>query len=83
MESVIALCLLTDSMSIRKQIIYDRAKGTYVGHVNTGTAVLQDVEIAATEALVFLLVGLKEVWKFPIAYFLVDHVSTNVQIQCG
>jgi hypothetical protein len=73
--------LFIDSMSIRKQIIYDRAKGTYVVYVNTGTAVLQDVEIAATEALVFLLVGLKEVWKFPIAYFLVDHVSINVQIQ--
>lgn len=75
------LCLFIDSMSIRKQIIYDRAKGTYVGYVNTGTAVLQDIEIPATEALVFLLTGLKEAWKFPIAYFLIDHVSTNVQLQ--
>ena len=73
--------LIIDSMSIRKQIIYNRSEGKYVGYVDTGTALMQDYDIAATEALTFMLIGLKTTWKFPIAYFLVDHVSAHIQEQ--
>ena len=73
--------LIIDYMAIRKQIIYNRSEGKYVGYVNTGTALMQGYDIPATEALTFMLVGLKENWKFPIAYFLVDHISSSIQEQ--
>ena len=73
--------LIIDSMAIRKQIIYNRSEGKYVGYVDTSTALMQDYDIPATAALTFMLVGLGENWKFPIAYFLVDHISSSIQEQ--
>ena len=70
--------LIIDSISIRKQIIYNRSEGKYVGYVDTGTALMQDYDIVVTVALTFMLIGLKTTWKFPIAYFLVDHVSAHI-----
>ena len=56
--AMIDCALIIDSMSIRKQIIYNRSEGKYVGYVGTGTTFMQDYDIAATEALTFMLIGL-------------------------
>ena len=49
--------------------------------MNYGTAVPEACENPATEALVFLAVGLRGFWKHPIAYVLQDKCSAKVQAQ--
>lgn len=61
--------LILDSMSIRKQILYDPVKGRNIGYVDIGNGV-DDTRVAG-EALVFLAAGLKRKWRYPIGYFFV------------
>ena len=49
--------------------------------MNYCTAVPEACENPATEALVFLAVGLRGFWKHPIAYVLEDKCSAKVQAQ--
>ena len=53
----------------------------YVGTINYGTAVPEVEDDLATEALVFLIVGLKSHFKHPVAYFLQKKCSAVVQVQ--
>ena len=73
--------LMLDGMAIRKQVIYDPKKDQYVGFINYGGAVVEPSEELASEALAFLLVGLRGHWKCPIGYFLINKMSANVQKQ--
>ena len=74
-------CSLTvDEMSIRKALVYSRRKGQYVGHVGLGFGEVDESRLA-TNALVFMAVGLKGVWRHPVAYFLTDHVSGETLAQ--
>ena len=71
--------LILDGMAIRKQTIYDPKEDRYVGFVDYGGALPEPCDQLASEALVFLLVGLRGHWKCPIAYFLTEKSRSEVQ----
>lgn len=72
--------LIIDSMSIRKQTVYQR--GQPIGFCNYGGIIVEDRVALASEALVFILVPLDGVSKqFVIAYFLVDKISSQIQAE--
>ena len=64
-------------MAIRKQVLWESANNKYSGFVDYGP--LQAPKTVASEALMFLLVGLRSHWKQPIAYFLTDKASAVIQ----
>ena len=72
-------CLVLDAMAIRKQVQWESAKNKNRGFIDYGP--LDAPQIVASEALVFLLVGLQGHWKQPIGYFLTDKASASVQTQ--
>lgn len=71
--------LIFDSMSIRKKILYDSSEDKFLGYCDFGGIQAEAHETPATEALVFMLVGLKGKWKCPIAYFLQSKSSAIIQ----
>ena len=73
-------CLTVDEMSIRKAPIFSQKKGRFVGHIDLGSGEIDDSRLA-TNALVFMAVGLKGAWRHPVAYFLTDHVSGETLAQ--
>ena len=74
-EEIEAECvLICDSMAIRKQVIYDSRQGRHHGYVDFGDG--EEDPRMAGEALVFLVSGLKQKWRYPIAYFLVGELLT-------
>jgi len=78
-------CLVIDGMSIRKDSSWDHNSGKFVGHVDFG-GMMEDSDKIATEALVFMAVGLSGRWKMPVAYFFTDHATaetqTNLVLDC-
>ena len=72
-------CLVLDAMAIRKQVQWEPANNKYSGFVDYGP--LEAPEIIASEALVFLLVGLRSHWKQPIGYFLTDKATATIQAE--
>ena len=74
-------CLVFHAMATRKQTLWDPTKDAYVGFVNYGDVLPELSDILASEALVFVLVGLRSHWKCPIAYFLIDKISATNQAQ--
>ena len=61
--------------------VWDDASKCYVGLVDYGTAMPEPETTEATEALVFMVVGLTGHCKHPIAYVLQDKCLADVQIQ--
>lgn len=56
--------------------------GKYSGFIDFGGEVnLDGNETLAKETLVFMLVGLKKNWKWPIAYFLIDKCNSDIMAQ--
>ena len=51
----------------------------YSGFVGCGGVVAESSEDQAKEALVFLVLGLKYFWKFPIGYFLTNKLNGDAQ----
>lgn len=74
------ICIIFDSMAIKKELVFDSKTGKYSGCVDFGTS-SDSSDHLATEALVVMAVGLRTHWKQPIAYFLVDKICSNVQSQ--
>ena len=72
--------LLIDAMAIRKQVIYDQARSNYSGFVDYGNLIPENTESPASEALVFMLTGLKNHWKCPVGYFLIDKCNAETQV---
>ena len=72
-------CLVLDAMAIRKQVQWEPANNQYSGFADYGP--LQAPKIVVSEALVFLLVGLRSHWKQPIGYFLTDKANATVQAE--
>ena len=70
-----------DAMAIRKQVIYDKTNSKFSGFVDYGGFIPEHSEDQASEALGFLLVGLRSHWKTPIGYFLTN--KTNAAIQAS
>lgn len=59
---------IIDSMAIRKQIIWNGAEQKYHEFCDLGNLQVKH-DVLAMEALVFMLVSLKQNWKVPIGYF--------------
>lgn len=59
--------LVHDSMSLRKQLVWEPDKGSFTGNVDFGTG--ENSELA-TEALVLMIVCLTRQFKCPIAFFM-------------
>ena len=70
--------LVIDGMSIRKNSSWDKNSWKFVGHVDFG-GTMEESDKIATEALVFMAVGLSGRWKMPVAYFFTDHASAEIQ----
>ena len=61
--------LLCDGMKIRSSVMYNKTTGSFEGFVNLGKDIVTSEEdVIATEAIVFMLVGLRGHWKCPIRY---------------
>lgn len=73
--------LMLDAMALKKEVVYDPKTGGYAGFVDCGNFLPSCGDSLSTEALVFMVVGLTGHWKFPVAYFLVDHLSGGVQAE--
>ena len=66
-------------MAIRKQVIYDKTKAKFTGFVDYGGCTPDHSEEQASEALGFLLGGLRSHWKAPIGYFLTNKKTAAMQ----
>lgn len=74
----ILVCLVYDEMAIRKQEEYDQHTDTKIGFVNYGTSCVDSNNNAyAKEALVFLVTGINEKFKIPVAYFLIAGINAT------
>lgn len=73
--------LVLDSMSIRKQVIWDKKNNKFSGYVDLGNGFSDQNETYASEALVFMVVSMKEKFKCPVGYFLVDKICAEVQAE--
>jgi hypothetical protein len=73
--------ILVDEMSIKKEVLWDRKNKKFAGNTDYGCILAEEQDSIATNALVFMAVGLKKPWFHPIAYFLVDHVNGKMQAQ--
>lgn len=73
-ELVCALCL--DEMYIRKQAIFDQSQGQIIGYVSYGQND-EEERCIAKEALVFVLSGLTEKFRIPVAYHFVNSLNAS------
>ncbi|KAF0737202.1 THAP domain-containing protein 1-like, partial [Aphis craccivora] len=71
-------CLVFDSMSIRKQLVWEPNKGKYSGYVEFGVTDGPDSPDLASEVLVFMLVSLTKRFKCPIAFFYVNKINSSI-----
>ena len=70
---------MIDGMAIRKQMIYDKINCKYAGFIDYGNLSVENGEEYASEALVFMLTGLKTYWKCPVGYFLTNKCNSEIQ----
>ena len=69
-------CLILDGIHLKSGLIYNHSTGNYEGYVSYGeNIVCIDEDKEATEALVFMLVGLRGHWKVPIGYVLINGIT--------
>jgi|GEM_PF-6155359 len=72
--------LVFDSMTIRKQLIWNKSKEKFIGMCEYGNnTTMEDSETPATEVLVFMLVSLTGKLKWLIVYFFINKISTSIQ----
>lgn len=72
--------LVMDAMAIRKQIIWNEAEKKMVGYVDYGEHIhFSKDDEPASEVLVFMLVCIKESWKWPIGYFCQNKSTASIQ----
>lgn len=69
------VCVIYDEMGIRHREDYDQHTDTKTGFVNFGTEFVDSNDKYAKEALVFLVAGVNEKFKIPVAYFLTAGVK--------
>jgi len=72
--------LIFDAIHLKSGLVYEHNRGTYDGFVDFGKDIVGfDEDKVATEAMVFMLVGLKGSWKCPIGYVLENGLdATNL-----
>ncbi len=69
--------LMLDAMAIKKHIQYNPQTQKMSGFVDMGDG-MNETDVA-TEALVFMVVGLQGHWKAPISYYLTNTLSPDTQ----
>lgn len=75
-------CLMMDEMAIRQQVIWNeqtkKLEGVVQHHSIRGnnTGPLEQAP-AAKEALVFMVTGIQDDWKIPVAYFLINGLTAE------
>jgi hypothetical protein len=67
--------LIIDGMKIRKQLCWDPAHKAACGHADGGDLFDCSDASLATEAVVVMATNLRESWKLPAAYMLLDSVK--------
>lgn len=72
--------LVIDLIALHKQILFDKSGGKYSGYIHCRDIVGNGKELAS-EALVIILVSLKNKFKCPVAYFLINKISADIQCQ--
>ncbi|EFN70574.1 THAP domain-containing protein 9, partial [Camponotus floridanus] len=76
--------LIMDEMAIRQQVEFDGQK--FCGKCDMGDNIASEEHSIAKEALVFLVVGVNEMWKIPVGYFLINSITgeqkANLVMQC-
>ena len=76
--------LMIDEVAIRQQVEWDGSK--FVGYIDMGTGLDDDSMPVAKEALTFMVVGVNDSFKLPVAYFLIDGLGgterANLVTQC-
>ena len=68
--------LVFDSMAIRKRLVVEKSNNMVLGHVTIG-----DTSKMASEVLVFLLVPILGGSRYPIGYFYIDKIDSDLQSQ--
>lgn len=68
---------MLDGMGIRSHIDWSASSTSTAGYVNHGDGVKEGAK-EATEALVFMVVGLRAHWKIPICYLLINGISATI-----
>lgn len=70
--------LTMDEMAIRQQIEWDHSTKKYIGFIDYGTNFNSSTALPiAKEALVYVLTGINERWKIPVAYFFIKGMTTT------
>lgn len=75
-------CLIMDEMAIRQQVVWNehtkQLEGVVHHHTDRGAQKPSIEQTAvAKEALVFMVTGIQESWKIPVAYFLINGMSAD------
>lgn len=73
--------LVIDEMKIKHLTEYVASTRRHYGYVDFGFESTSDTSEEATDALVFLLVGINTTWKLPIGYFLVKGVKATLKAE--
>lgn len=76
-ENYTNVCFTLDAMSIKKATQFNKATGKISGFVDLGDGT--DENDIATEALVFMIMGLKGHWKAPIGYYITSTLTAETQ----
>lgn len=74
-------CLMLDSMAIKKEVVFNTKTKAYEGFVDCGRIETSSGDTLATEALVFMVVGLAGHYKLPVAYYMTDHLPGEIQAE--
>lgn len=70
-------CVIFDEVAIRKQEEFDEQSASRIGFVNFGTNIAGSNEkVYAKEALVYMVTGINEKFKIPVAYFLLSGLKS-------
>ena len=72
---------MLDGMKIKKMMEYDPISSKFTGFVDLGEEHSTESEDLATEALMFMVVGLRGHWKQILGYFLITGISADMQTQ--
>lgn len=77
-NKVLICCLIKDEMAIRRQSQWNPHKSKFEGFVDMGQKLTsQDILPLAKEALVFLVSGVEEDFKIPLAYYFINSLDTQ------
>ena len=71
--------IILDEMALKAQTLVERKSGRLFGNVDYGCIQGEAKENTANHALVVMVVGLKEKWQYPIAYFLTTSINADIQ----